>query len=219
MRTILDTAEWRRIRVSRVQRMFGSTEQVECADGTMLTINTGMTAGGSAADARGLLHELEEARVLVDGTRIVGVGRTNPSVHPVTLSIMKALEMDVDAILAWALSPEVWVEEVHNRMDCPENAALFDNEDRLMLMVGYNGDYTILHQTICVHAAMPEAIVSASIGRLLRQVVSIPDLDGLDLEIVSSDQSTSGCDFKVVPDDGWTALANEPAMRSQGDPT
>lgn len=203
---LIDTAEWQRIDVRRCQRLFGSTERVECADGSRLTFNSGMTASGSSADARGILHECGEARVLVDGSRIVGVGRTNPTLHPHTRSIMEAFDIDVAGVVEWALSPLIWVESEAYSIECPEMGVVLDGDDRVMLTWAMEG-FAITHEDVYLNEKLPEAIVAASVGRLLREVISIPEIDHLDIPILAAEVTPINTRFVILPDVGGERLS------------
>lgn len=209
-------AHWQHIEVVRCQRMFASTERVECADGQRLTFDSSRTADGSAADARGLLHENGHMRVLVDGTRIVGVGHPRPRMHVKTAGIMRAIGMDVDAVTAWALSPLVWTSHLDHRVELGVSGmgAVVVDDGHVVLMCCME-EHAIVHEDISIQVKLPEALVLASTGRLLRDVVSIPSLDHLELPILHAEVSPVGTLFRVIPEDGALPLDTNPQIQTE----
>lgn len=197
--------ETRRICIVEVGDAFGWTRHITCRDGTRLTIDTMAGVRGDIKEAMPHLSPGCEARVMVDEAgRIQGVAHPDARIHPVTLQLLEALEVDVAATMAWGASALLWSTAKLTPVECPDGS-LVDLEGEVVLMVGYEG-FTVAHHDISIQTKLPETTAAACEGRLLREVVSIPDLDHLDIRILHAERTPIGTMFTIVPQEGATAL-------------
>lgn len=143
------------------------------------------------------LERGRRARVLVSGRQIVGIGHVDPVMDPVTSDIIRMHGGDIPAIETWMTRRLVWAERDSLKPECPEKGVQMDEDGHVHAALIWEG-YSYSHGTISIQDRMPETTVEASIGRLLREVVSIPRMDTLDLAILDAQVTPLGTDFTVA---------------------
>jgi len=144
------------------------------------------------------------ARVRVDGDVITGVGFLHPRMHPLTGDILNTLGYDVAAARRWAKGPLIWspFEKAHDAEGASIEDGLLEASTVEMTFVLTAGYVTLGH-------TLPETVLTAAVGRPLREVVSLPGLDELTLPILEVKTISWGSAFRVVPEDGDEPIPDE----------
>ena len=197
------SAPLRRIRIRDVLPMHGATRRVVCEDGERLSIDLADPAHGGTADISRHIAPGGEARVLVDGHgRILGVGHPHARIHPHTLAIAEALGLPRDGAMARAASPLLWRRRPEDAVANPPASGLFASEDGEILLMATCDRFAFHQDGFTIRTALPDTAIAACAGRLMREVVSIPDLDPIGLRILEAHDTPLGTEFVVIPRDG-----------------
>jgi len=181
---------------------------IRTADGRMLHMDTTRTVGGDPMKALAEVSPGMAPRVLVEDGQIVAVGHHQPGMHRETGMLMEALGIDRDAVRHWALSTPIWT-AIHSTgttthsigEDCGK-CAISAPEGLVTLSTleyGYalaDGFLTILQHDV------PETMLPALGGGKLEEVVSIPELAGVDLTIHEAIAIPMGLALRILPEGG-----------------
>lgn len=145
------------------------------------------------------LHDSQPCRVLLKGDEIVGKSNLGACVNPVTLLLMDALGIDVDGALAWATSATEWSSYGAGTTDHDDSRTFLDERGELVIHVGHVG-WSVAHRDVVLPGKdLPEAVLKAMEGRLLRDVVDLPILAELELPVIRADHLNGALRLQVVP--------------------
>lgn len=206
------TTAWRRIAVRETRQDRGAaiSTHVVCDDASKYRMvgtrvrDTHFSAYGTALQS---MERDETSRLLVRGDLVVGVGRSKVRVHPVTLKLMEASGLDPLASCGWAAGPVTWHETGIEHESAPHNHMWFI-DDEIMMNISH-GRWWVDGRSLGVLGWLPETALIASIGRDLRDVVSIPGLDEHRIEILDAVHTEDGPVFTIVPLEGQISLHRE----------
>lgn len=197
------TTATRRIRIRAVAPVFGSTSRVICDDGETFTIDMAGATRGRVGDLEDHITPGGEARIWSDAARrITGVGHPRARIHPVTLAIAQVMGTSRDEITAWASSPLIWRRKGEKLLEAPPASGLVQSGDGEALLACACADYAFHQDAFTIHRRIPETLLAACAGRMMRDIVSIPELDPLGIRIIEAQDTPLGTEIVVVPQDG-----------------
>lgn len=174
-------------------------------NGTVLTMEDTGEGEGSVDDVAGRLCLALDVPLLVEGSRVIGAGHHDARIHPLTTAAMKAIGIDVAEASRWAMGPHLWCASRRN--------GLLRQADRRYvvrpkgeLVVHCDVDGGRLSGTMFVlTCALPDTIVAAAEGRLLREVAETA-LDPVDLRILKAWTMNDRTRFEIIPPSGHVML-------------
>lgn len=172
-----------------------------------LLLETDVELGTNTTRARAAVMAHEFQRLLVRGDRIIGVGEPKTRVHPVTKAMMEVYGIDYEAGVAWINAPHIWHGEPGLIPESVRGVGLRNLGEMIVEHVPMG--YIVTENSICLpRKRLPEMALAQCVGRRLRDVVVLPDIDHLDLTIhaASSLDGSFGLSFTVVPDHGHAPL-------------
>lgn len=189
--------QWRSITVASQTRLFKNVYRIECDEQESVILNISRSAQGNGISALEALMPGDKARILVEGKKIVGIGYPDPRMHPHTRQIMTAFGMNIDAVKNWATSALIWASSEDHVISCPEMGISIDNDQQMQLQIGCE-DYTISHDDIYIRNQLPDTMIAACVGKLLREVISIPEIDHLEIPIIFAQNTMGGAEFTIT---------------------
>lgn len=198
---------WKRVRASHHDRDDERRTVTVHTDHGPFTFDFAQSIYGNDVDARNAAMDPAGSRLLIRGDRIIGVGLARPRIHPVTRLLMEAFRVDIDAGMAWVRSAHVWRAE--DCVEVPRVEGVAIRTDGEMVFEEAVPGMVFVENAVCFpKRTIPEIAIGQCKGRLLREVVSIPELDAHDIPILRAVnlKDDFGLSLTIVPNQGHDAI-------------
>jgi hypothetical protein len=182
-----------------------SSYAIAMPDGCRLTMTDTGEGEGSVDDVAGQMCLDLDVPLLVQGSRVVGAGHHDARMHPLTIAAMEKIGIDVAEATRWALGPHLWCASL-------KDGSLWQADRRYVVRPG--GE-VVIHCDVdggrlagsmfVLPLELPETIVAAAEGRLLREVAETA-LDPVDLRILKAWTMNDRTRFEIIPASGHVML-------------
>jgi len=206
-----DRGAWTVRTVVRTRRVSADRHVLICDDGWEGTLDASASDAIASRSALDAVLRYGTVRVLGDGDRVRGLGHAAPRVHPHTRSIMEMLEIDVEAAVEWAAGPVLWRDGKVEKDLVSDFRYMLTDEGELVLSTAIKGRdgtmATLNWNTLVLSVELPETAVIAMTGRTLRDCVSIPPLDHLEVTVLRAYNENLRTRLEIIPPHGAEPLA------------
>jgi len=196
----MENPEWKTITVLKCVHPDPLITCIHADDGWEGCITKKDNDQGHMADAYAALRPGMRARILVKGCDIVGVGDIGAKIAQTTLDLMQALGVDVDKACSWAAGPHHWRSASLPHDEYADERVSISRDGMLWLTAKGEG-YQIHHDEVILDTELPETMMSAAAGRMLREIVYIPEIDHLDIAIRTAQNLQGRARFTVMDQD------------------